>query len=234
MIDYYLTQSALASGSFGYHAVTTHTEGLDQDSFVKMLSEVLNINEGEAKRAIAGIGTAAKNLLSQGWSFKIEGLGNFNYSITGAFPSPDAAFNPAVNKIAVRFQADKELGAAAQSAPLNRLHGVEHGPIIDSVEDKSSGSINNKLSPGHGAQIIGKDIKITGTDSSAGISLIDGTGNAFPVPAGDLLENGPTKLLFICPPLSPGDYTLQITTQYKSETHLRSYVFNTPLTVSAP
>jgi hypothetical protein len=234
MIDYFVTQNALSSGETTYHAVVTHTEGLTQDNFVKMLGEVLNINEGEAKRVIAGIGTAAVNLLSQGWSFKIEGVGSFSLSIGGSFPNPNAPFNPSVNKINVRFLADKALAAAASSAPLNRLHGVEHGPIIDSVEDKTSGAINSKLTPGHGVQISGKDIKIVGTDSLVGIHLLDSSGNAITVPAGDILENGPTKLVFICPPLNTGDYTIQITTQYKNQVHPRSYIFNAPLTVTTP
>jgi hypothetical protein len=29
MIDYYLTQSKLSAGGTGYHAVVTHTEGVD-------------------------------------------------------------------------------------------------------------------------------------------------------------------------------------------------------------
>ena len=234
MIDYYLTQSKLASGSTSYHAVVTHTEGVDQENFIKMLSEVLNVNEGEAKLVIAGIGTAARNLLSQGWAFKIEGIGSFSLTITGSFPSPDAPFNPAVNKIAVRFLADRELAAAAGSAGLNRLHGVEHGPVIDSVEDKVSGAIDSKLTPGHGVQISGKDIKIAGDDSTVGIHIIDGTGNVLSVPSGDILENGPTKILFVCPALSAGDYAIQLTTQYKDHAHPRSYIFNGPLTVSTP
>jgi hypothetical protein len=114
------------------------------------------------------------------------------------------------------------LAAAASSAPLNRLHGVEHGPIIDNIEDKTSGAINSKLTPGHGVQISGKDIKIVGTDSLVGIHLLDSSGNAVTVPAGDILENGPTKLIFICPSLNTGDYTIQITTQYKNQVHPRS------------
>jgi nucleoid DNA-binding protein len=231
MIDYYLVQNKVPTDSTEYHAVVTHTEGLDQGNVVKMLGEVLNINEGEAKRVISGIGTAAKNLLSQGWSFKIEGIGSFSLGITGSFPGPDAPFNPAVNKITVHFLADKELSAAARTASLNRIHGVEHGPIIDAVEDKNSGAIDSKLSPGHGVQIIGKDIKISGTDSSVGIHIIDETGTVVSVPAGDIVENGVTKLLFICPPLSLGEYTLQVTTQYKNLAHPRSYTFNAPLTV---
>ncbi|MDR1400113.1 MAG: DUF4469 domain-containing protein [Treponema sp.] len=232
MIDYYLCKHKFSdSEKESYHAVVTHTEGVDQKRFVKMLSETLNINEGEAKNVISGMGTAAKSLLSQGWSFKIEGLGAFSLSITGSFTGPDAPFNSANNKIAVRFLADKELNTAAQSASLNRLHGVEHGPIVDSVEDKLTETVNEKLTPGHGVQIRGKDIKIIGTDSAVGIHLIDESGNGITVPSGDILENGPTKLLFICPPLSAGEYTLQITTQYKQSTP-RTYSFTPSLTVT--
>ncbi|MDR2632536.1 MAG: DUF4469 domain-containing protein [Treponema sp.] len=56
-------------------------------------------------------------------------------------------------------------------------------------EDKTSAAINPKFSPGHGVQISGKTIKITGTDSSAGIHLIDESGNAFTAPS---LRQGPS------------------------------------------
>jgi hypothetical protein len=34
MIDYYLTQSKVSSGEIGYHAIVTHTEGVDQKNFI--------------------------------------------------------------------------------------------------------------------------------------------------------------------------------------------------------
>jgi hypothetical protein len=159
MIDYYLTKSKLSAGEMGYHTVVTHTEGVDQNKFIKMLGEFLNINEGEAKKVVAGIGTATKNLLSQGWSFKIESIGSFSLSVAGSFPSPDVPFNPVINKITGCFLADKELTAVTQSAFLNRLHGVEHGPIIDNVEDKARGGITSKLSSEYRVQISRKNIK---------------------------------------------------------------------------
>jgi hypothetical protein len=103
------------------------------------------------------------------------------------------------------------------------------------VEDKTSGAVNSRLTPGHGVQISGKNIKISGTDGAVGIHLIDGSGNEVRVPVSDILENGPTKLLFICPVLSAGEYTLHITTQYSGnneETKIpRSYTLDASLSV---
>jgi hypothetical protein len=235
MLDYFLVQNKIPAGATDYHAVVTHSEGVDEKSFIKMLSETLNVNEGEAKRVIAGIGTAARNLLAQGWSFKIEGIGTFGLGITGSFSSPDAPFDPAVNKVSIRFHADKELTAAARHTSLHRLHGVEHGPVIDSVEDKAAAALNSKLTPGHGVQISGKNIKIAGTNPACGVRFIDEAGDDVPVAASDLLENGPTKLVFICPPLNAGVYRLRVTTQYSNSSTLidppRSYTFEPPLTV---
>jgi hypothetical protein len=234
MLDYFLVQNKIPAGATGYHAVVTHSEGVDQKSFIKMLSETLNINEGEAKRVIAGMGTAARNLLAQGWGFKVEGIGVFSLGITGSFSSPDVPFDPAVNKITVRFHADKELTAAARQTNLHRLHGVEHGPVIDSVEDKATAVLNSKLSPGHGVQLSGKNIKIAGTNPACGVRLIDEAGDDVLVAASDLLENGSTKLIFICPSLTAGVYRVRVTTQYSSSSTLvdtpRSYTFEAALT----
>jgi hypothetical protein len=40
MLDYYLVQNKVPSGSTVYHAVVTHTECLDQNNFIKILMGV--------------------------------------------------------------------------------------------------------------------------------------------------------------------------------------------------
>ncbi|MDR1400418.1 MAG: DUF4469 domain-containing protein, partial [Treponema sp.] len=199
MLDYYLKRNSIPLDSTDHHAVVTHTEGVDDEGFIKLLSEVLNINEGEAWRVLSGVETVARNLLSQGWSFKLAKICSFSLGISGSFPTPDASFDPAVNKVTVRIHVDKNLLAAARTAPLNRLHGVENGPIIDSITDKATGKINSILTPGHGVQLSGKNLKVVG--EGAGVFLVADTGDIIPVPANDLLENVSTKSLFICPAL---------------------------------
>ncbi|MDR0785093.1 MAG: hypothetical protein LBE74_04320 [Treponema sp.] len=57
------------------------------------------------------------------------------------------------HKIFVWFLPDKSLTEATRSAPLNRLHGVENGPIVDGVQDKASGAINSVVAPGRSVQL---------------------------------------------------------------------------------
>jgi hypothetical protein len=237
MLNYYLTPNTVPEDASGYHAVVTQSEGEDVKHFVLTLAHLLNVNEGEARRVIAGISEAAKDLLSQGWGFKIDGIGTFSLGITGGFPSPEAPFNHAVNKVGVRFQADKEITAAARSAKMTRLHGIEHGPVIDAVEDKDGGVLNGRLSPGKGALLSGRGLKIAGEDPACGVWLIDEAGGETQVSSGDILENHPTRLLFICPPLPAGSYHLRVTTQSSNSSRTvgipRSYIFPAPLVVSA-
>ncbi|MDR0374593.1 MAG: DUF4469 domain-containing protein [Treponema sp.] len=235
MIDYYVVQNTAPADSTECHAVVTHTEGVNDESFITMLSEVLNVNKGEAKLVLSGVGTAARNLLSQGWAFKIEGIGGFSLRIGGSFEGPSAPFDHGRHKVSARFLPDKSLTAAARTAPLNRLRGVENGPVIDGVEDKAGGAPNSALTPGHGARLAGKSLKIAG--EGAGIFIIDDSGDAVTVDPKDILENGRTKVLFICPSLEPGEYHLKVSTHFTSSgetAHLRSYTFDAPLAVSAP
>jgi hypothetical protein len=186
-------------------------------------------------RVLSALATAAQEQFLEGRPFSIEGLGTFALSIHGSFPGPDALWDSAVNKVGVRFRADKSLADAAVKAPLNRLHGISHGPIIDSVVDQNSNTVNQKVSSGHIVRLSGKSIKIAGEGS--GITFTAAGGQSYAVPASDLSHNGPTEVSFICPAI-PNDTVCHLTLSTRSLANksigeLRTFLFPHELTAIA-
>ena len=235
MLDYYLEQNRVPENSTEYHAIVTHSERSSQTDFVRILGKTLGgVTEGEAQRVLAAVSTAAQEQFMEGRPFSIEGLGTFALSIHGSFPGPDAPWDTAANKVGVSFRADKALSAAAGKTPLNRLHGVVHGPVIDSVIDAASSTVNQRLTSGHNIRLIGRGIKLAG--EGAALSFMPaGGGAAVPVLPADISHNGPTEIVFICPAIqadTKGHLTLS--TRYGSNSRqdgsLRSYMFPIELT----
>jgi nucleoid DNA-binding protein len=155
MLDYYLEQNRVPEDSTEYYAVVTHSARSSQTDFVRILGKTLGgVTEGETQRVLAAVSMAAQEQFMEGRPFSIEGLGTFSLSVHGSFPSPDTPWDAAVNKVAVSFRADKTLSVAAGKAPLNRLHGVVHGPVIDSVIDAASNSANQRVTSGHNVRLV--------------------------------------------------------------------------------
>ncbi|MHC6204545.1 DUF4469 domain-containing protein [Breznakiellaceae bacterium SP9] len=236
MVTYYLKKNTLASDSVDYHAVITQQESTDGDAYVKQSAETLNISEGQVIGILRGLAASAVTLIKQGRGFKLPGFCSFSFGIHGAFNGPDAPWEDAVQKMVVNIHADRTLTAAAQEAPKTRIHGVIYGPVIDALVDLSVNTTNSTLHPGRNIKLIGKNIKIAGTEDTIGIRFIDAGNNTTHVAAMDIALNSPTELLFICPALSVGVYHVEVWTQYTRGTYFiddpRMYRLDQELTVA--
>jgi hypothetical protein len=235
MVTYYLKESTLTPDSADYHAVITQHESAEGDVFVKQAAETLNKSEGEVIGILHGLADSAATLVRQGRGFKLPGFCKFSFGIHGSFAGPDEPWNPAIQKMVLNIRADRALTAAAQEAPKTRIHGVTYGPVIDAVVDMVDNTTNTSLHPGGMNRLIGKDIKIAGTDPNNGIRLIDEVGDSTQVTTEAIGHNSPTELLFICPNLPAGTYQVEVWTQYTSGGYLmdvpRFYRFEPKLTV---
>jgi hypothetical protein len=143
------------------------------------------------------------------------GLGYFSLTVKGVFIGNHPAWNPDVNKLRVKIDPNKNLRQAIDDAHVEIRGMANSGAIVNSLTDLVSGQIDARLTPGGGATLSGRKIKITGKDPANGIRLIhQDTKEVYPIPKETIVLNDPTKITFIIPPLPPGPYKLELTTQY--------------------
>ena len=93
------------------------------------------------------------------------------------------------------------------------MHVSAPAPHIEEVQDISSGKANSVITPGGMVSISGDFLKVAGDDTSIGVYFVDSSKTEHKVTSG-LAENMPSRLIFIAPTLSKGDYTLEVRTQY--------------------
>ncbi|TAJ11898.1 DUF4469 domain-containing protein [Marinilabiliaceae bacterium JC017] len=106
------------------------------------------------------------------------------------------------------------------------------GLAINSVTDVTTGEVNNRLTPGGGANLEGSKIKLVGSEAGVGIKLTNqDTQEETVVPMTSVLVNSPSAISFIIPAGLPiGEYSLSIGTQFSNAGTLlkevRTYQFD--------
>jgi hypothetical protein len=155
--------------------------------------------------------------------------------IHGIFNSPREQFNPDKHSVLFSFFQGPELRKELSSVKIEIQGLADTNLSILQVIDIKTGSVDDLLTPSRNLRIVGDKIKIAGDSETAGIRFINqATGERTEVDASDIVNNNPSELLIITPPLEAGTYKLEITTQF-SAGHLlkepRTVVFDKILTV---
>lgn len=155
--------------------------------------------------------------------------------IRGVFDSPTEAFNPKKHAILFQFNQGEKLRAAIPTIEISILGVADSAAAILQLTDVKSGSVNDLITPGRNLKIQGVKIKVAGEHAANGIFFINqGTQARTAVDASDWVVNNPSELIVLAPALEPGNYRLEVVTQYASSVLLkepRTAVFDKILTV---
>ncbi|MDE7074592.1 MAG: DUF4469 domain-containing protein, partial [Odoribacter sp.] len=166
------------------------------------------------------------------------GLGIDSLVISGTFIGTSAQFDPAVHKISVSHNLTADVREALKRVQITVLGPVKSDPVIGKVTNVATGEVNQTITPGGGLNIEGTRIRVEGDAEGVGIRFrLFGGGKPVEVPLNSLLINKPSAISLIVPSiLPPGDYNLELTTQYSPSNGLlkqpRTTVFEHVLTVA--
>jgi hypothetical protein len=238
MIDFYLKQNELTEDPNDYIAVVFQTDVVTEAEMARDISQTVGgVTEGQVAQVIDAYNKRVGAHLEAGRSVK-TGLYSTHFSIGGKFSGPDADYNPAINTVNIHVKLNPTLIAAAKRAPKQKHAGIVNGPVIDAVIDLSTGAANATLHPGTNASLVGNRFKIVGPAATNGLAFLDADGDPIDVPMAAISVNNPKTITFIVPNLTPGVYTIRVTTQYSASTKLydtpRSYTFPGTITIPTP
>jgi hypothetical protein len=137
--------------------------------------------------------------------------------IKGSFSSPTASFNPKEHTVVFELKQGallrKELGAVE----VQILGVADTALFIAQVTDVKTGSVNDLLTPNRNLRISGSKIKIAGDSPDIGVFFVNTDTKAqTPVDMTDVVNNNPSELIIVIPPLEAGSYQLGVTSQYGS------------------
>lgn len=128
------------------------------------------------------------------------------------------AWDPATNSIYVSLTQGKKLREAIKDTSVQILGDRQASMYINGTQDAATRATDLTATAGRNFTLLGKNIKVAGTDSSVGITLTAAQGGKVTRLDPDMLVvNDPSKLIILLPSgLADGEYTLTVTTQYGS------------------
>jgi hypothetical protein len=179
-----------------------------------------------------------RTAIATGYSV-IDGVSHMRPAVAGPFRGDAAQYDPAVNKKSVNMSPAPELHRALEASKVAVIGPAPTGPVINRVEDIYSNTENSMLTPGRNLRIYGQRLRIAGDDPAViGVWFVgaDETGLRVRVDDRDLVDNQPSTLTLIVPPLVPGGYFVEITTQSTGNSKVlhktpRTFRFEVVLTV---
>lgn len=173
--------------------------------------------------------------LSDGFSVN-TGYFTASAHIKGVFDSAKETFNPAKHSVLFQFNQGDLLRKELGDVDVKIMGVADTGIIITEILDVKSGSVNDRVTPNRNLRIRGNKLKVAGEHPLVGIRFVNQmTGDAIAVDASDVVDNKPSELVIVVPPLEPGQYTLEVGSQYSVGKELlrepRTTVFDRILTV---
>ncbi|MHB9295602.1 hypothetical protein PilKf_01349 [Pillotina sp. SPG140] len=136
--------------------------------------------------------------------------------IGGTFDHADSGVDKEKNRVDFMFRRRQALRNIISRITVEIEGVAESGAYIAEVQDVSSGTTDETLTPHGVITILGSRIKIGGEDPSCGLYIVNtADGSALKV-TGNFVENRPSRLSAQLPALSAGTYRVRIITQLGS------------------
>ena len=127
-------------------------------------------------------------------------------SVSGVWRDKNETFDDKRHKVGVNFQLSAALREGVKEVGVEVLGVSSAGPEISGVTDTWTGELNGLITPDEVVSVKGRNIQIIRVDDN---SVVE-------VDMRRLTVNNPSALSFRVPKLTPGDYYLELTTQFSS------------------
>lgn len=222
-IKYALVENRLTTNAEDHTALPQEIKSNDLDHIITyMLKKGTTITKTDALAVLESFFEAVEDIIERGETIHTDFI-KTSYSIQGVFNGSEDGFDASRHKIRLNLTPAKRLLDALAKVTVEKGIMSEAVPKIREVKDRINGNINGPLVSSGSLEILGSMLKIEGEDSANGIALVADDGTVTQIT--DILENKPSRLIVLLPVLSPGIYTLKISTQLCG-----SNLLNTPRT----
>jgi hypothetical protein len=204
---------------------------INEDTLIeRAIGNGFNGNAASMKAACEALKQEAVKAIVRG-EIVHYGLGHVVLDVEGSFTGDEPQWNPEVNKLVATITTTKELREALKKTPVNIRGMASNHAAILTVTDVATGKVNEVLTPGGMANVIGSRIKIDGDKPEVGLFLNNqDTQEYIQIPATAIGLNDPSKVMFVAPAgLTAGDYLMSIVTQVGSNT---TTLLNQPRTIT--
>jgi len=172
-ISYYLRENHLADDPRAFRAFVSPSRKVELDEVIeRMVEKGSTVNHAD----ILGVFELFRNVLC---AMMGEGVNvntpfaNFRASIKGNFAGIEDVFDRSRHQIVPSASSGKSLKEYFRNhVTTTKIDTRNMNPVLTQYTDHASGKINNTITPGKMARIVGGRLKIERTDSDQGLFFI--------------------------------------------------------------
>lgn len=205
---------------------------ISEDDLIQLAVERrTDLNPSTLRASLEILSRLAEEKILEGCSVTF-GLSHYSTVVNGLFEGDDDRWDADRHSLGLRITPKATLRDQLPTVEVKILGPATTGPVINTITDHASGTVNQQLTPGGVVYIDGKRLKIVGTAPEVGLSLINiTTGEELLLAPSTLFQNTRSRLGILLPTeIVPGTYNMKVSTQYS-----RSNVVNkTPSTFIFP
>ncbi len=230
-MDYFLVDNPLTPDPKDRRAIVTGVKTHTEDDIVKRMKLRGNLlTETDMRAVIFAYQEELGLIIEEGDGINTK-LFSAQPSIAGKFDNINDSFDAARHKLRYSINFNKTVREKIVKIKTHKVVVPEKGPVIIDIKDSVSGLNDGTLSAGGTLEIIGMRLKVLTEVDGNGVFFIATDGTEHKVVT--LVENMPSRLIVIIPPLPAGTYTLEVRTNYvvtkEPGKQLRKVQYNAPL-----
>ena len=207
-VNYYLTQNPGTPDPNSHFArVITRSNLTEADIALAMVQRGMAPNQPSALAAIQGYQTIVAEKIADGCAINTA-LCTIRPTINGVFTGQDDHFDPARHEVHASLYTGPLLRSAVHGASVQKTRHPLPVPLLIACANRNTGAFNATLTPGGIVEIRGKYLKY-GNRPGEGIYLILTATNE-ETRVTTVATRTKSQLMFLCPPLAPGLYRLEV------------------------
>lgn len=208
-IKYYLIDNQMTEDQTDFRAqVTSYETVTEKELFEYITRKGSAITTAEVMANYREIIEAHEYFLKQGYGINTEFL-NIRPSIQGVFTDKDDTFDPLRHQIRFSARLGKYYNETASNVSAEKVAMVSNDPLPGELEDVTSGTINETITPGGTAVLEGLRMKFDQEDANQGIFFIDS--NNAETRVDRIITQRTQKVVFVIPAgLAAGSYSLEV------------------------
>lgn len=222
-IHYSLVKNPLSSKPNEYYAVVHATDRIGLKELTDMLvASGTTVNRPDILAVLDGLFSLIERCVADGARVNLGGLVELFGTVRGTFEDLKDSFQPDRHRLVPSSKTGRRLrNYLKDHGQVKKVPARRREPNLLELRDYGSQTNNTRLTPGNIGELHGGRLKFNPDADDEGIffiSVADGTETRVPAVA----TNKPKRLTFLIPPLSPGEYRLQVRSRPRHATDLRT------------
>lgn len=223
-LKYFLIDNPLTPDPTDHRAVSKHDKTATEEDVIDLINyRNVGVSRSQIKSVLEEYTVAVQRLLKEGHKVQVP-LVSITPTVAGVFLDNKDSFDRDRHGVNINVRPGVDLAMMAALIEPERVQPDQTLPIINTFLDITSNKEDEVITPGQPAKVFGLNLRIDPTDTRQGVYLVRTDTNK-ETKVSVFVDNQPSKLAFVLPTLTAGEYLLRVRTLINQKLYTAEHGF---------